>query len=205
MCYVASEKVHYRLLPGVGSGTTPVEETWADVLESIPHFLMAGGPIPPRDLVNEVLALGVADAGMSGGCEWDPVELDEEVYASVVADLLARPPRQIAWSSEERQEIGPYRDLPPPVWVRNKSDFVFWSVEVSRGIPGLIHRDLRQKINDLLTKASEASQRGDEREQALLDAEVAEAEREIAALWDLDRWKKGRRAGQRTEHSAGFE
>lgn len=196
MGHVTRENVQYSLLPGVGPGKTPAEGTWADVLESIPYFLMPGGPIPPRHIVNEVLQLGVVDAGMSGGCEWDAVELDEEGYAAVVADLLARPPRQIAWSSEERQEIGAYHDLPPPAWVRNRSDYLFWSVEVSRGVPGLTHRDLRRKINDLLTQAHVAFQRGDEREQARLEAEVAEAEKEISALWDRsDRWKVGRSNG----------
>lgn len=195
---VAPENVHYILLPGVGPGKTPAEGTWADVLEAIPYFLMEGGPIPPRHLVNDVLRLGVVDAGMSGGCEWGPVELDEEGYAAVVADLLARPPRQIAWNSEDLQEVGPYRDLPPPAWVHNHTDFVFWSVEVSRGLPGLTHRTLRRKVSDLLTRAGEAARRGDGREQARLEAEVAEAEKEVSALWDRDRWKMGRGDGPRS-------
>ena len=205
MGFVAPENVHYFLLPGVGPGKTPAEGTWADVLESVPYFLMAGGPIPPRDVVNEILRLGVVDAGMSGGCEWDATELDEEAYEGVVAQLLARPPRQIAWNSEERQEIGRYKQLPAPAWVCSRSDYVFWSVEVSRGVPGLAHRDLRRRINDLLTAASDASQRGDQREQARLEAEVAEAEKEVSALWERDRWKMGRGDGPRREHSTGLQ
>ncbi len=185
------QPVRYFRLPGAGPGKFPYEGAWADVLEAVPYFLMAGGPIPPRDVANEVLRLGVVDAGMSGGCEWDPTELDEASYNVVVEDLLARPPRHIDYGGGDVREVGTYQQLPAPEWVHTQSDFLFWSVEVTRGLPGLVHRDLRARIDRLVHVASEAYERGDVVEQDRLEAELVEAEVQIADLWRRnDRWRR---------------
>lgn len=149
MSHVPPNKVRYFTIPGLGADKVALEGTWADVLEAIPYFLMPGGPIPPRELVNEALKLGVLDAGMSGGCEWDATELDEESYNGVVHELLARPPRHIAFGGGQLEDVGSYKQLAAPAWVRTQSDFTFWSVEIARGVPGLAHRELSHRIDDL--------------------------------------------------------
>jgi hypothetical protein len=47
--------------------------------------------IPPYHILNEILRSGVSEAGMSGGCEWQPFELTEEEYAELLQDLLTLP------------------------------------------------------------------------------------------------------------------
>jgi hypothetical protein len=49
---------------------------------------------------------------MSGGCGWEPAELDEESYAAVVQELLARPPQQFDYGGGQLREVGTYRTSP---------------------------------------------------------------------------------------------
>lgn len=187
-------KVRYFRIPGIGPGKVAHEGTWADVLEAVPYFLMPGGPIPPRQLVNEVLKVGVVDAGTSGGCEWDATELDEESYNGVVHELLARPPQHVAYGGGHLEEVGCYKRLPAPPWVRTQSEFTFWSVEIARGVPALVHRDLCRRIDELVQAASDAYKHGDQLQQDRLEAALVEAEEEVAELWRrTDRWRQKRR------------
>jgi hypothetical protein len=67
------------------------EGTVVDLLFDIPYMVGWGGPFPTRDELNEILRAGISDAGMSGGCEWEPFELSESEYDEVVAGIQHDP------------------------------------------------------------------------------------------------------------------
>jgi len=150
------------LLPGVGPGKSPREGTWADVVDSIPYFLLGGGPIPPLFLINEVLKTGKVDAGMSGGCEWPPSELNEDEYELLVEELLARPDKKHSrGDGSDSFSLGPYKRLPTPEWVHTKEDFMYWSIEVSQGVPALKYRELSHRRKELAVAVGRAYRAGD--------------------------------------------
>jgi len=141
-------KIRYFLLPAVGPAKQQREGSWPDVLDAIPYLLRPGGPIPPYEIVNEVLQSGVRDAGMSGGCAWEPAELNRDQYEEVVQELLAL------------REKG-YKRLDPPQWVRTESDFILWATEVTYGVPAEQNRKLFERDNQLMESMRQARQEGD--------------------------------------------
>ena len=48
-------------------------------LFDIPHFFYMGY-VPPLKIVNIFLEGGLRDAGMGGGCEWEPFEIGISEY-----------------------------------------------------------------------------------------------------------------------------
>jgi hypothetical protein len=56
--------------------------------------------IPPLHVLNEVLGSGISDAGMSGGCRWQPFLITEDEYAELVEDLLALPGADLSVDAE---------------------------------------------------------------------------------------------------------
>jgi hypothetical protein len=82
--------VPFFCLPGIGDLKVQSFGTWAEVLLAVPYLLPEGAPTPPIEVVNEVLAKGFHDAGMSGGCEWPRHELSSEEYAALRQDLTNR-------------------------------------------------------------------------------------------------------------------
>ena len=64
-----------------------------DLVLDIPHFRLprSGGTLPPLAALNAVLSEGVSDAGMSGCCEWTPLQIAEDEYSELVPDLLTEP------------------------------------------------------------------------------------------------------------------
>jgi hypothetical protein len=86
--------VRYKHHPGVGGPSSWQHGSLLDLLRAIPYLLDSPErkqPIPPRYVLNQLLALGKADAGMSGGCEWKPFELADEEYRELVDELLTKP------------------------------------------------------------------------------------------------------------------
>jgi hypothetical protein len=107
----------YFVLPGVGDTKTLSRGTWADVIVAVPYLMWKGDPIPPRSVVNEILADGSCDAGMSGGCEWPRHQLSEEEYARLRRDLT---------------ELG-YLDLDAPTYVVVRTDYDMWKQRMRPG------------------------------------------------------------------------
>lgn len=152
--------------------------SWADVLEAIPYFLLPRAPIPPRQVVNEVLSTAELDAGMSGGCVWPSMELTEEEYEEVVQELLAKPGKQ-------------YQRLEPPPWVKTADDYRYWMVEVSRGVPAAEHRAYSQRLTRLLERMGEAQKRGNERSAQSLKQQYDQLSRERQEFFGRhDLWKQ---------------
>lgn len=109
-------RLHYTVLPGVGPGEFPEEGTVVDLLFALPYFLGFDWPFPSHDQLNSLLRTGYMNAGMSGGCEWEPFALSTEEYAEVrhaVAhdQRLAQTPVPALDGSDER-----VRDIKNGYW-----------------------------------------------------------------------------------------
>lgn len=143
-----SDVVEFELLPGVGPGILTRRGSWGDVVEAIPYLLHSGFPIPPREVLNQVLRTGGSDAGMSGGCRWPASELDEGAYRALVADLLRR--------SEMH-----YFEADAPTWVQTPEDYRYWALEVGWGLPAEENRRYVQRLSALGDSVAEARLRGD--------------------------------------------
>jgi hypothetical protein len=81
----AMQRLTFASMSGIGPWLHPRDGTVADLLRAIPYFVM--GSIPPPVLVNDRLVRGIYDAGMSGGCIWEPFELDAREFDLVVEEL----------------------------------------------------------------------------------------------------------------------
>ena len=56
--------------------------------------------IPPHHVLNELLRSGVSDSGMSGGCQWQPFEVNDAEYAELLEDLLTLPNADLSADAE---------------------------------------------------------------------------------------------------------
>jgi hypothetical protein len=97
---VLMRRLRYEILPPIGPGTMPVEGTVVDLLFDIPYLIGWSRPFPSYRELNELLRKGIVDRGMSGGCTWEPFELDREEYEEVVDAIkrderLSKTPTQI--------------------------------------------------------------------------------------------------------------
>jgi hypothetical protein len=144
-----------------------IDGTVADLLESIP-YLLSMGVIPPLPVVNDVLRGGISDAGMSGGCRWDPVEIDAREWDNVRAAL----------------EAGgkPYRYIPPPEWVESHEDWHVWLFEHVYGVPADEHRRLQRQDTELKQAIEQALAENDEERVAELHVQRVRVNEEISRL-----------------------
>jgi hypothetical protein len=76
-------KVRCEILPPVGPGSEAATLGLDEFLLSLPHLIYLGY-VPPLPVVNAFLSEGIDDAGMGGGVEWEPFEIDQEEYEGVL-------------------------------------------------------------------------------------------------------------------------
>lgn len=145
------DDIVYRRLPAAGPGSIEVRAPLHEFLLEVPHLFYLDY-VPPIRVVNAYLALGRSDAGMSGGCEWDPLVLSEERYSAVVRHLR---------ENEVKGRNGPLRfaDVPPTIARRN--EWISWVLHTEIGIPYEEHLELVDKEEELREKARRAAERGD--------------------------------------------
>jgi hypothetical protein len=74
---------------GCNSGSW-VRGSLADLLMAIPYFVPHSAQQLLPDLIhlNEILAMGIYDCGMSGGCEWKPFQIKQQEYELLETELL---------------------------------------------------------------------------------------------------------------------
>jgi len=76
---------------GPSSWETGTTVEFLDAIPEVCSYLRRYGLIPPLPVLNEILAIGKDDAGMSGGCEWRPFKMTSEEYSAVEEELLTSP------------------------------------------------------------------------------------------------------------------
>lgn len=113
--------IQYYQLPPIGSDDQLYESTIIEFILDIP-YLLNFGLVPPLQIFNEIFKNGFEDAGMSGGCKWEPFEIDQNEYEEIVKALFAMPQAN-------------YRLIAPPNWVRNSDDWQMWCQEYEMEIP----------------------------------------------------------------------
>jgi len=112
-------RVRYQTIAH-GAVGDPVEGSLQEFLLSIPYLLVPSLPIPPLFVLNDVLAKGIVDAGMSGGCQWEP--------------FLITPPEWEELTSALTRASGLVVGE-PAAWVRTYSDWSTWCLAHKLGIP----------------------------------------------------------------------
>ena len=137
----------YVVLGGMG-GEFPEHGTIADLLRKIPYLLTAQ-ILPPLHVVNDLLAKGVDDAGMSGGCEWEPFQLSESEW-----DELAR-----HFQSQPADSACVF--VQPPDWVVTVEDWQSWIMIHKYGFPEEF-RQLEREVRDLERARKQAMSEGNQ-------------------------------------------
>lgn len=146
------EEIEYTRLPPVGSQGTRTRAALHEFLLEIPglfHF----GYVPPLRVINEFLKEGRADAGMGGGCEWEPFAISAAVYAEVVRSLRE------AGCRAHGQEL---HFVEVPDTIERKNEWAAWVFHQEVGIPYREHLDLMDREEDLKRRTREAAERDDE-------------------------------------------
>ena len=84
--------------PGHSGGFPWKRDTFVEFLLAIPYFeqrvsttLHGSTLLPTLGALNELLSSGVVDAGMSGGCRWNPFEIEQSEYELLCEELLTDP------------------------------------------------------------------------------------------------------------------
>lgn len=124
-----------------------IDASVADFLTDIPYLLIAG-IVPPLHVVNNLLAKGISDAGMSGGCRWEPFELTDAEWQQTRAEL--------------EQHGGQLQYVEPPDWVATLEDWQIWIFDHVYGVPAQEHRPLAQRDDELARAIEQAAAEGDE-------------------------------------------
>lgn len=107
------------------------------LLDSIP-YLLTNGLVPPLRVLNTVLRMGSEEAGMSGGCSWEPFELTTGEFHELVDELEARP----SGGSQ-------LRFVEPPKRVTTPKEWHVWCAEHLQSIPSEENRRLLTELEDL--------------------------------------------------------
>jgi hypothetical protein len=71
----------------IWDNSMPRKGTVVDLLFDIPYLIGWSTPFPTRDQLNRLLGKGIYDAGMSGGCEWEPFEISTDEYEELVSAI----------------------------------------------------------------------------------------------------------------------
>jgi hypothetical protein len=154
----------------------PERGTIAELLTAIPYLLSAR-IIPPLAIVNDLLNGGHSDAGMSGGCEWEPFALTESEWDELTATLRSLP-------DDEACEF-----VQPPQWVESIDDWQAWIMIFKYGLPEEF-RYLEREVRDLERDRAKAVESGDQERVLELHLQVIEAGNRLAEFVMAHRQEK---------------
>jgi hypothetical protein len=153
--------VRFTVLGGA-DGSFEEHGTVSDLLSSVPYLLSAR-LVPPRHVVNDLLEKGGSDAGMSGGCTWDPFQITEQEWNDLVQDL------------HECEFVE------PPEWVETIDDWNSWVMIFKYGYPEEF-RDLEREHRELERAREGAASEGKADLAKELHARAIEVEERLAEL-----------------------
>ena len=158
--------VSYIVLGGMG-GEFPEQGTVADLLLAIPYLLSAQ-VVPPLHVVNDLLARGIRDSGMSRGCEWKPFQLTQPEWDELSQHLQSLPDST-------------FRFVEPPDWVVSVEDWQSWIMIHAYGFPEEF-RDLDREVRDLEQARRQAMHEGNQELVDELHLRVIEAGEKLSQL-----------------------
>ena len=159
--------ISYTVLGGMG-GEFPADGTVADLLLEIPYLLTAR-IVPPLHVVNDLLAKGLDDAGMSGGCEWKPLQITQSEWEELASHLTSLP-------DDEACEF-----VQPPEWVQTVEDWQAWIMIHKYGFPDEF-RVIEREVRDLENARKKALNEGNEDLVLELHLRVIEAGERLSEL-----------------------
>jgi hypothetical protein len=173
----AMRTVTFNLLSPRGDVITPATGTVAELVREIP-YLLAFDTVPPLGLLNSILASGREDAGLSGGCMWEPFELTEEEYKEMCAGLAA----------------DGYHLVTPAEWVQTREAWIIYLDEVWNGMPAGEMRELHSELAALEQAWQQLEAAGDvegalELKLQAMEISAAMSEQRSAHGWNHD-WKR---------------
>ena len=159
--------VSYVVLGGMG-GEFPEQGTVADLLLAIPYLLTAH-IVPPRHIVNDLLAKGAHRGGMSGGCLWEPFQLTPTEWDELATHLQSQP------------DPAAFQFVQPPDWVLTVEDWQSWIMMYKYGLPAEF-RVLEREVRDLEQARTQALNDGNQELVEELHLRVIDAGQRLAEL-----------------------
>jgi hypothetical protein len=159
--------VSFSIFPAIGPRDSLERQqgTLVDLLQAMPG-LRSADIVPPLDIVNDMLSKGREDAGMSGGCEWEPFAITQSEWDEVVTSLTSD---------------GAMRFEQPPDWVRSADDWYAWDMVVKFGFPSEFIA-LERETRELEAARKRAMDAGDQSLVEELHLQVIEAGTRLADL-----------------------
>ena len=137
-----NEEFNIKILPPMGTGKIKKPVTVAGLVKEIP-YLIQSGLLPPCKVLNDIFSKGINDAGMSGGCEWEPFQITEAGFAELVEIATDRNGTKVTYAQ-------------PPAWVADIEDFQIWVFDIKLGVPWEKHKQLKDAYNAAKRKTAEA-------------------------------------------------
>tara|TARA_R110001599_G_C11945944_1_gene631212 strand:- start:59 stop:646 length:588 start_codon:yes stop_codon:yes gene_type:complete len=144
-----SDLIEFQILPPTGSEEIEAHGNTLELLSNIP-YLFSSGVIPSIKVINEVLAKGLSDSGMSGGLRWTPYYFDPNSFNELVAQLK---------TSEHYKSL---EYIEPDSWVQGFEDWNVWVMYIKKGIPWKQHKKLNDIVVKLEFEMKEANASGDD-------------------------------------------
>src|SRR4051794_2317521 len=139
--------VEYEQFPAIGAGTIEKTGSLRDLVLAIPSLRMFD-LMPPLSVLNTVLREGIVEAGMSGGCRGQPLEVTPSEYDELVRSFSADPHDH-------------FEPLDVPAWVETRRDWGIWVEEYVRRVPAAEHRRLVAEYEALQRQRKAAQESGD--------------------------------------------
>ena len=157
-----SDLVKFQILPPTGSEEIEINGNTLELLNNIP-YLFSSGVIPSIKVINDVLAKGLSDSGMSGGLRWTPYNFDPNSFKELVAQLKA---------SDNNKSL---EYIEPASWVEDFEDWNVWVMYIKKGIPWKHHKKLNDIVVKLELEMREANASGDDQRVNELHFKIIEA------------------------------
>jgi hypothetical protein len=143
------KKIKYKYLPPTGPDSIKSTTMLDEFLISLPHLLYMGY-IPPLNIINLFLVVGIDEAGMSGGAEWEPFTIDKTEYDEILASLSYR-----KYHNSEHYNLSLVEEI-----INTKNEWFAKVMEHKHGIPFARHLELMEREQSLLHQSKEAYDQG---------------------------------------------
>jgi hypothetical protein len=157
--------VTFEILPGTGPDGHAIRGTVSELVQNIP-YLLTPGLVPSLAPLNDLLRRGVSDAGMSGGCRWDPFEIDAAEWSEIRDELIGAGCRWVE----------------PPDWVTDYEDWHAWLFDRLYGVPAEEHRRLAREDAALARAIAQAVSDGDQEAMLELHLQRVRVGEELSTL-----------------------